>query len=47
MENAGYLFAAFIIIWAFVFAFLLFLNGRQKKLDREMDLLKADSKKGE
>ena len=40
MENAGYLFAAFTIVWAVTFAYVLLLFGRQRKLRREIDTLK-------
>jgi len=40
MENAGYLFAAFTIIWALVFGYVLFLFNRQRRLRREIDSLK-------
>ena len=40
MENAGYLFAAFTIIWALVFGYVLLLFNRQRRLRREIDSLK-------
>ncbi len=40
MENAGYLFAAFTIIWALVFGYIFFLFHRQKKLRQEISSLK-------
>lgn len=40
MENAGYLFAAFAIIWALVFGYILFLFNRQRKLHQEINSLK-------
>ncbi len=40
MENAGYIFAAFAIVWAVVFGYVLLLLNRQKKLRREIDSLK-------
>ncbi len=40
MENAGYLLAAFTIVWAVVFGYLLSLFNRQRKLRREIDSLK-------
>ena len=40
MENAGYLLAAFSIIWALVFGYLFFLFHRQSKLRREINSLK-------
>lgn len=43
MENAGYLFAAFAIIWAGVFGFVLSLVNRQRRLRREIESLKEES----
>ncbi len=40
MENAGYLLAAFTIIWAFVFAYILLLVYRQRALNRDIESLK-------
>ena len=40
MENAGYLFAAFTIIWALVFGYVLLLFNRQRRLRREINSLK-------
>lgn len=40
MENSGYLFAAYTIIWAVVFGYVFFLYYKQRKLSRQMDLLK-------
>ncbi len=40
MENAGFLFAAFAIVWAVVFGFVLLLINRQGRLQREIDSLK-------
>jgi CcmD family protein len=40
MENSGYLFAAYTIIWAVVFGYVFFLYYKQRKLRRQMDLLK-------
>ena len=45
MENAGYLFAAFTIIWVVLFGYVFSLVQRQKKLRREIDLLKEALKK--
>ena len=39
MDNLGYLFAAFAVIWVVVFAYLLILMNRQKKLKRELEQL--------
>lgn len=40
MENAGYLFAAFTIIWALVFGYVLLLFNRQRRLRRNIESLK-------
>ena len=40
MENAGYLLAAFTIIWALVFGYVLVLFNRQRRLRRGIDSLK-------
>jgi CcmD family protein len=40
MENAGYLFAAFSVIWALVFGYVFYLLNRQRGLRREINLLK-------
>ena len=40
MENAGYLLLAFIIIWAVVFGYIVFMQRKQRKLEREIGTLK-------
>jgi len=40
MENAGHLLAAFAIIWALVFGYLLLLFNRQRRLRREINSLR-------
>ena len=42
MENAGYLFAVYTIIWVVFFSYLLYLYRKQHKLQGEIDLLKKD-----
>ena len=39
MENLGYLFAAYTVIWAVVFGYVLFMQRKQRKLQRQIDLL--------
>jgi CcmD family protein len=41
MDNLGYLFAAYTIIWAFAFGYVFFLYYKQKGLRQQMDLLKG------
>ncbi len=36
MENAGYFFAAFALIWAVVFGYVLFLVNKQAKISRDI-----------
>ncbi len=40
MENAGFLFAAFSIIWASFFVYIFVLWQRQRQIRREIDALK-------
>jgi len=47
MEHAGYLFAAFTVIWALVFGYVLFLFNRQRRLRWEVDSLKEALKEKE
>lgn len=44
MENLGYLFAAFAVIWAVVFGYILVLMNRQKKLKREIEKFETDNR---
>jgi len=39
MENAGYLVAAYTIVWAVIFGYILFMQRKQGKLQRQIDLL--------
>jgi len=45
MENAGYLLAAYTVIWAVVFGYILFMQRKQKKLQRQIDLLRESKEK--
>ena len=47
MENAGYLFAAFTILWAVVFGYVLSLFNRQRRLRREINSLREALKEKE
>ncbi len=44
MENAGYLFAAFAVVWVVVFGYILLLLNRLRRLRREIDSLKEAMK---
>jgi CcmD family protein len=39
MENIGYLLAAYTVIWAIVFGYVLFMQQKQRRLQRQIDLL--------
>ena len=49
MENAGFLFAAYTIVWLAVFGYIFHLHRKQVKLERAIDLLKktADKRRSE
>jgi len=40
MDNMGYLFAAYTIIWAVVFGYVVFMQRKQRRLQRNIDLLR-------
>jgi len=40
LENLGYLFAVFAIVWLVIFAYVLILSNNQKRLAKEMHSLK-------
>ena len=40
MENLSYLLAAFAIVWAVVFGYVLSLLQKQRQLQRELNSLK-------
>jgi len=41
MDNFGYLFAAFTIIWVALFVYVFIISQRQNNLKREIDKLKT------
>jgi CcmD family protein len=45
MENLSYLFAAYTIIWAVIFGYLYLMQRKQRRLDREIELLKESLSK--
>lgn len=49
MENLGYLLAAYTIIWAVVFGYILFMQRKQRRLQRQIDMLQefADKPKSD
>ncbi len=47
MENSSYLFAAFAIVWAVVFGYVLTLYRKQRQLQREIESLEQSSNASE
>jgi CcmD family protein len=47
MDNLGYLFAAFAVIWVGVFAYIVVLAQKQRHLRRDIDWLKETLEKTE
>ena len=47
MENLGYLFAAYTVIWAVVFGYVFFMQRKQRKLQRQIDLIRESADKPE
>ncbi len=47
MENLGYLFAAYTVIWAIVFGYILFMQRNQRRLQRQINLLQESIDKTE
>ena len=39
MENLGYLLAAYTLIWAVVFGYVVFMQRKQRRLQRQIDML--------
>jgi len=40
MENLGYLLAAYTLIWAVVFGYVLFMQRKQRRLQQQIDMLR-------
>ncbi|MFC1914072.1 CcmD family protein [Chloroflexota bacterium] len=47
MENMGYLLAAFAVIWAVVFGYVIFMQRKQRWLQRQIDLIQQSADKPE
>ncbi|RMD98789.1 MAG: CcmD family protein [Calditrichaeota bacterium] len=44
MENLGYLFAGYVVVWFLLFGYMFSISRRQKNLEKEIQMLK-DMKK--
>ena len=40
MEDIGYLLAAYTVVWAVVFGYVLFMQRKQRRLQRQIDILR-------
>ena len=40
MDNLGYLFAGYAVVWILLFGYMMSIARRQKQLEREIELLK-------
>jgi CcmD family protein len=47
VENLGYLLAAYAVIWAVVFGYVLAMQRKQRSLQRQIDLLQKSADKPE
>jgi len=47
VENLGYLLAAYAVIWAVVFGYVLSMQRKQRSLQRQIDLLQKSADKPE
>ena len=47
MENLGYLLAAYTVIWAVVFGYLIYLQRKQKALQRQIDIIRKSADRPE
>ena len=47
MENAGFLFSAYAIVWAVLFGYVLYLINKQKSVEKELDAIKSAHKNPE
>ena len=45
MENFGYLFAAYAVIWAIVFGYVLIMQRKQRQLQHQIRQLKESIEK--
>lgn len=45
-QNLGYLFWAYITVWAFLAGYLVIMTRRMSRLRREIDLLREETKRG-
>lgn len=43
MNYLPYLFAAYTLIWAVVFGYMFFMQRKQRRLQRQLDLLKESA----
>ena len=47
MENLGYLLAAYTVIWTVIFGYVLFMQHKQRRLQRQIKRLQESVYKSE
>ena len=47
MENLGFLFAAYTVIWVIVFGYVFFMQRKQRRLQRQIDMLQESADRRE
>ena len=47
MENLGYLLAAYTVIWAVIFGYVLFMQCKQRRLQQQIKRLQESVYKSE
>ena len=45
MENLSYLFAAFAAIWIVIFVYVLLIQNKQRRLQKQIDALRESIEK--
>lgn len=47
MDNLGFFLAAYAVIWAVLFGYVFFMQRKQSRLQREIDLVEQSIQKRE
>jgi len=44
VDNLGYLLAAFVVIWAILLGYLFILDGRMKRMKKDVEIVSRSNK---